>query len=197
MVRQQPLLRSVQLTGNPPVACRLWVHLDSVLVTTGSGKHFNDTCTQKWRRQYWASVSYLDENVGKMLDELETLGHKDDTVVTFFGDHGWQLGEYSEWEKFTNFELAARVPLIFRVPWLVDSHLAVSALVELVDVFPTLAALASLTLSPTEPLPLDGKSLVPLMASGAEAPVGSIAMTQFPRCVYGKPPSQSIIPCDF
>jgi arylsulfatase A-like enzyme len=60
---------------------------------SGAGKHFNDTCTQKWRRQYWASVSYLDENVGKMLDELQLLGHRNDTVVCFFGDHGWQLGE--------------------------------------------------------------------------------------------------------
>jgi iduronate 2-sulfatase len=56
---------------------------------SGSGKHFNDTCTQTWRRQYWAAVSYLDENVGKMLDELEKLGHTDATIVSFFGDHGW------------------------------------------------------------------------------------------------------------
>ena len=47
------------------------------------------TCTQTWRRQYWAAVSYLDENVGKMLDELEKLGHTDATIVSFFGDHGW------------------------------------------------------------------------------------------------------------
>ena len=71
------------------------------------------------------------------------------------------------------------------MPWLVDSHLSVSALVELVDVFPTLMALASLALPPTEPVALGGKSLVPLMAHGVAEPVGSIALTQFPRCVYG------------
>lgn len=101
-----------------------------------------------------------------------------------------QLGEFSEWEKFTNFELAARVPLIFRVPWLANTHTSLIPIVELVDVAPTLFDLASLSLPSTEPIPLDGKSLVPLMDPGSghgdDQPGDiAIAMTQFPRCVFG------------
>eukprot|EP01044_Picomonas_judraskeda_P001682 COSAG03_NODE_106_length_12644_cov_262.577840_7_plen_287_part_00 len=99
-----------------------------------------------------------------------------------------QLGEFSEWEKFTNFELSARVPLLFRVPWLADKHTRLISIVELVDVAPTLFELASLSLPSTEPVPLDGKSLVPLMVSGgssADAQSDFVAMTQFPRCVFG------------
>jgi hypothetical protein len=92
--------------------------------------------------------------------------------------------------KRQNFELAARVPLIFRVPWLADIHTAVSTIVELVDVMPTLAELASLSLPSTEPLPLDGTSLAPLMRPGGPAAADgdaadAVGLTQFPRCVYG------------
>ena len=56
----------------------------------------------------------MDAQVGMVLDALDKSGQADDTLVVFFGDHGWQLGEWAEWEKSTNFELAASVPLIFR-----------------------------------------------------------------------------------
>ena len=89
----------------------------------------------------------------------------------------------------TNYELAARVPFMLRVPWLANTHTAVISIVELVDVAPTLFDLASLSLPSTEPVPLDGKSLVPLMTSRGRSTDDEssdvVAMTQFPRCVFG------------
>merc|ERR1711907_874216 len=138
----------------------------------------------------------MDHQVGVLLDALVNHGVANQTVVAFFGDHGWQLGEHAEWEKFTNFELAARVPLIVRAPALaalnnphnsdvdadVDVDVAmdvdgnemgrVSAvrheLVELVDVMPTIIELATPGAYPEAPAGLEGVSLVPLMQQGLQ-----------------------------
>ena len=114
------------------------------------------------RHAYYASVSWLDFQVGRVLDSLGSLALVDETVVVFHSDHGFQLGEHNSWHKFTNFELGTRVPLIIRAP-----HIAGSAgrrtaePVELVDVFPTLAAMVQ-----TKPKDaLDGTSLVKYFTS--------------------------------
>jgi len=73
------------------------------------------------RHGYYGAVSFVDSEIGSVLDELEKLGLAEDTITLLVGDHGWQLGEHGEWHKFTNFELAARVPLIVRVPWKTNS----------------------------------------------------------------------------
>ena len=78
---------------------------------------------------------------GALLDEIGTLGLVDSTAVIVHGDHGWHLGELGEFRKFTNFELATRVPLIIRAPWLTMTP-RYSGLVELVDMLPTMAELA-------------------------------------------------------
>merc|ERR1712039_158234 len=92
------------------------------------------------------------------LAELENLGHRDDTVVALIGDHGWQLGEHNIWGKHTNFELGTHVPLIFRAPGHAPKR--IPALVESVDLYPTLAALAGLD----APGDLDGEDLSVLFA---------------------------------
>ena len=61
------------------------------------------------RRAYYSAVSYTDSNIGAVLDELDNLGLADNTLVVFWGDHGWQLGEHGEWDKHTNFDLATHV----------------------------------------------------------------------------------------
>ena len=105
-----------------------------------------------------------------MLDVLEDLGLADSTIVAFWGDHGWQLGEHSEWCKHTNFEVAAHAPLMLRVPGLTDSGPRSSRLVEFVDIFPTLVEAAEFEplelcpeMSNTSLLCTEGSSLLPLL----------------------------------
>ena len=91
--------------------------------------------------------------VGRVLDELDSLGYEKDTVVVISADHGWQLGEHGLWDKQTEFELATRVPLLIKVPWAAPSiGKRLDQFVELVDLHATLADLAGLP--PTAPTPL-------------------------------------------
>ena len=78
----------------------------------------SDAQLRELRRHYYAAVSWADRAMGKVLDELDTLGLHDSTMVVMHSDHGWHLGEYAMWEKRSNWELGVRVPLIMRVPWL-------------------------------------------------------------------------------
>ena len=86
----------------------------------------------------------MDSLVGQVLDQLSSLNLTSNTVVVFVGDHGWQLGEHGEWCKHTNFELATRAPMMLAVPGLTDGGLLLDALVEFVDVFPTVVEAAGL-----------------------------------------------------
>lgn len=108
---------------------------------------------------YYASVSYMDTQVGKILAELDRLGLRENTVVILWGDHGYQLGEHATWNKRTNWEIATRVPLIISVPQQKARGVKTDALVELVDMYPTLADLCGLAL----PRGLEGTSIAPLL----------------------------------
>jgi arylsulfatase A-like enzyme len=131
---------------------------------------------KKLRHGYYASISYTDAQVGRLLGALEKEGLAKDTVVVFWGDHGWQLGDHGLWHKHTNFELATRAPLIVSVPSGKSAGKKCEAPVEFVDVYPTLADLCGLPV----PAGLDGKSLRPLLENPA-APSGRIALSQYPR----------------
>jgi iduronate 2-sulfatase len=110
------------------------------------------------RRAYFACVSYVDALVGKLLDELDTLGLAENTVVILWGDHGYKLGDYDNWNKWTNLTIDTRVPLIIRAPG-VAGGLQSDALVELIDIYPTLSELGGLQV----PQHVQGTSLVPLL----------------------------------
>ena len=71
-------------------------------------------------RGYQAGVSYTDNNVGVVLDELKALGHWNNTVIIFWGDHGWKLGQHGAWAKHTNFHCDTNTPVMLRVPGLTD-----------------------------------------------------------------------------
>lgn len=105
---------------------------------------------------YYAAMSYADACIGRVLDALEAQGLADNTIVVVWGDHGYHLGDHGVWGKHTNFELAARIPLMVAVPGKKGG--VSSALVETVDVYPTLAALAGLP----APQGLDGRSFTAL-----------------------------------
>ena len=125
---------------------------------------------------YFACVTYIDAQIGKLLDELDSLGLTDNTIVILWGDHGWKLGEYGDWSKHTNFELDTRVPLILSDPRGGSKGRASDALVELVDIYPTLCELAGLPL----PEHLEGVSMVPLLRD-PDRPWKSAAFSQYPR----------------
>lgn len=121
-----------------------------------------------YRRDYYASISWTDYNIGRVLDELDTLGLTNDTLVVFHSDHGWSLGEHGQWEKFTNWEHGTRVPLIMRAPWLAnektsDNRKRIPNIVELIDIFPTMAELAGVPVP--DSYKLDGSSFAPLVSS--------------------------------
>lgn len=103
-----------------------------------------DSLVLTLRRAYFASVSYIDSLVGLVLNQLSALNLTSNTVVMFVGDHGWQLGEHGEWCKHTNFELATRTPMMLSIPGLIDGGLLSDALVEFVDIFPTVVEAAGL-----------------------------------------------------
>lgn len=111
---------------------------------------------------YYAAASYMDAQAGRVLDELQRLGLRDNTIVVLWGDHGWHLGDHGMWCKHTNYEQAARIPLIVSVSGGAAGAVS-SALVETVDVYPTLAELAGLP----QPSGVDGRSFAKLLAEPA------------------------------
>jgi len=128
------------------------------------------------KRSYYACVSYLDAQVGRVLDELQRLDLAKNTIVVLWSDHGWKLGEHQAWCKHSNVELDTRVPLIVAVPGRTDRGLRSRALVELVDLYPTLSQLANLPL----PKHLQGTSFAPLL-DAPDRPWKRAAFSQYPR----------------
>ncbi|MFC1596441.1 sulfatase [Planctomycetota bacterium] len=162
--------------GVPEVA----LHNGRELLGT-KGRQLSDEEIVELRHGYLAGISFLDAQVGKLLDELDRLGLRERTVVVFWSDHGFHLGEHGLWCKTSNFELDARVPLIISPPGAKQASAETDALVELVDLYPTLVELCGLPRPPG----LDGVSLVPVL----EEPAASVkpgAFTQHPRPAYYK-----------
>ena len=127
-------------------------------------------------RAYYASISFLDANVGRLLDALDRLGLAKNTVVVFISDHGYHLGEQGQWMKQTLFERSARAPLIIAGPGVAATGRASSRIVEFIDLYPTLAALAGLR----PPAGLHGRSLAPLLKNPS-AKWDHFAITQVRR----------------
>ncbi len=123
---------------------------------------------------YYACVSFIDQQIGNVIAELDRLGLRDNTVIVLWGDHGWHLGDHNMWCKHTNFEQATRSPLIFSAGK--DMIGSTKSPTEFVDIFPTLCELTDLE----TPKNIDGVSLKSLM-QGKVTKVKDIAVSQFPR----------------
>ena len=127
---------------------------------------------------YYACVSFVDAQVGRVLDALKEQGLEDNTVICLWGDHGWQLGEHGMWDKHSNYETSTQVPLIVSAPGM--SPARTDALVETVDLYPTLAELCGLDI----PDHLEGTSFVRLL-SDPELEWKSAAFSQYRRVIPG------------
>ncbi len=137
------------------------------------------------RHGYYACVSYTDAQIGKLLDALDRLDLARNTVIVLWGDHGWHLGEHALWCKTTNFELDTHAPMIVAAPEQKRTAAKTDALVEFVDIYPTLVELCGL------PMPggLEGVSMVPLLKN-PNLPWKTAAFSQFPRpWFYKKQPA--------
>lgn len=125
---------------------------------------------------YLACASYVDAQVGLVLNTLKETGLDKNTIVVFWGDHGWHLGDMGVWGKATNYEISTRVPLIISMPDLKHRGQSTKSIVELLDLFPTLCDLASLD----TPKHLEGKTLRPLLDE-PETNWNHPALTQYPN----------------
>jgi len=141
----------------------------------------DDQTARHLRHGYYAAISYMDAQVGLVLDALEKEGLADNTVIVLWGDHGWQLGEHGLWHKHTNFELAARAPLLISVPGQKAAGRRSASLAEFIDIYPTLADLCGLP----KPKDVEGVSLKPVLDDAA-AKVRPVAISQYPRSDAGK-----------
>ena len=120
---------------------------------------FSDEKTLELTLAYAANVSYIDALVGRVLDQLDALNLTENTVIVFWGDHGFHLGEHGLWRKNTLFEDSVRSPLIVSVPGQTHTDVVTDALVELVDIYPTLCDVCQLPI----PSELEGISMLPVI----------------------------------
>ena len=159
----------------PPMALHSDYELRSYGGVPESGPVSNDMALNLIRG-YHATVSFVDAQVGRVMDELDRLGLRDSTIVIVWGDHGYHLGENSLWTKMTNFEICNRSPLIIRVPGRKSAGKSTRALVEFVDIYPALAELCGLPI----PQDLEGTSFVPLIEN-PDRPWKTAAFSQYGR----------------
>ncbi len=135
-----------------------------------------DPLARQLKHGYYAAISYTDAQVGKLLDELDRLGLRENTLIVLWGDHGWKLGEHDAWCKHSNVENDVNAPLLLSVPGMKTAGTRTDALVEFVDIYPTLAELAGLPL----PAHLEGTSFKPVLGN-PRRPWKTAAFSQYPR----------------
>ncbi|UYZ63512.1 sulfatase-like hydrolase/transferase [Hymenobacter weizhouensis] len=137
---------------------------------------FTGNVAKDLRRAYFAAISHTDEQIGRVINELDRLNLRENTIIVLVADHGFKLGELGQWGKFTNFELDTRVPLIMDVPGAPGNQKRRQQ-VELLDLYPTLCDLTGLT----KPAHLQGTSFKHLFVTNTTAAAKPAVFSQFPR----------------
>lgn len=156
-------------------------NLDSANGTISPTGALPDSQQRMYRRAYRAAMSFTDYNIGRLLNATHMLGVAENTIVVFHGDHGWNLGEHGGWCKQSNFDLVARIPMLLKVPGRTNG-VHTNALVEAVDIYPTLLELANITVPDAGAL--EGASFAPLI-SDPNRRWKTATFTQYPRCGSG------------
>ncbi|MCK4679441.1 MAG: sulfatase [Bacteroidales bacterium] len=175
-----PILNPIPPDGVPEISLHNWKELRGYTDMPDVGEVSPEKATQlRWG--YYAAVSYVDAQIGKLIHELKRLNLDKNTVIVLWADHGYHLGEHNLWCKTTNFELDTRVPLIICLPDQKTAGTKINAIVELVDIYPTLAEVCGFGI----PEGLDGQSLKPLLED-PEVEWDKPAISQFPRPGYYK-----------
>lgn len=162
-----PLAEFQKFAKNAPVfayhnSSELRRYADIPGVDKPTGDHYElliDSLQLKLIHGYYACVSYVDAQIGILLETLENTGLKDNTIIVLWGDHGWHLGDHSMWNKHSNLEQATISPLIISVPGLTGGEVY-DYPTEFIDVFPTLCELSGLEIPESD---LDGVSLLPAL----------------------------------
>ncbi|RLD10363.1 MAG: iduronate sulfatase [Chlamydiae bacterium] len=160
--------------NSPKVAKSFWGELRHYYGMPEKGP-LSQKQTRKLIHGYYASVTYTDAQIGKVVDQLDKLGLRDDTIIILWGDHGWKLGDYNAWCKHTNFEVDTHAPLIIDAPGFKKGQ-RTKSFVEFVDIYPTLAQLCDLPI----PNHCEGKSMVPLLKN-PNAKIRDAALSQWPK----------------
>jgi len=156
-----------------------WHNSREILGEGKKARKVTDASIREMRHGYLANISYMDAQIGRVLNALDRLKLTDSSVIVFWSDHGYHLGEQSLYAKTSNFELDARVPMIIATPQMKTAGQKTEALAELMDLYPTLAEVCALP----KPNGTDGVSLAPVLADPA-ASVREAALTQHPRPAY-------------
>lgn len=165
--------------GAPEFAVRSWNELEGYSDIPENGP-LTPEKRRELRHGYYACVSYVDAQIGRLLDRLDELHLMESTVICLWGDHGFHLGEQGLWTKANNYEWSTRAPLIVAVPGQSKPGRRCSALVELVDLYPTLAEVCALP----PPAGVEGVSLLPLLENPSR-PWKSAVFSQYPRSREG------------
>ena len=166
--------------GAPAIAGHAWNELRSYAGVPKSGP-LPAAQIAELRHGYLACISFLDAQVGRVIAELDRLGLTQNTVVVFWSDHGFHLGERQLWGKTTNYEIDTRVPLIVSAPGVSQAGTRAMGLVELIDLYPTLVELCGRPAATG----LAGRSLVPQLRN-PELAGKTVAVSQHPHPSYGR-----------
>ncbi len=165
---QLPPTKEGDLSDIPPAGVKM---------AKPTGDHAAVLASGRWKeavQAYLAAISYLDGQVGRVLDAYDKSPHKENTIIVFWGDHGWHLGEKEHWRKFALWEEAARAPFIWVVPGVTKPGGICKSPVDFMSVYPTLCDLTALP----KPAWLEGDNIKPLLADSAAAWTG-VGITTF------------------
>ena len=177
-----PIITNGEVTQNtPPYALSTSYELTHYMDLIDFPKPWDeqrvsDAVARRLMHAYYASVSFVDAQIGRLLKTLDEEGLADNTLIVLWSDHGWKLGEHNGWGKMSNYEIDTRVPFIIAMPGMKSAGQSTDTPVELLDIFPTLCDLAGID----TPDFVQGTSLIPLLKNPSATP-NRVAHSQYYR----------------